>query len=74
MWAVSLADSLQDRVYAELFLRETLFSILTIYRDLCMHKYAIDETPHFFFLTGQRHPIGCLRQLVSTHILQGELE
>ena len=40
-----------------------------------MHKYAIDEmAPHFFLLTVQRHPIGCLSHLVSTHILQGELD
>jgi len=40
-----------------------------------MHKYAIDEmTPHLFFLTVQRRPIACLSHLVSTHILQGELD
>jgi len=40
-----------------------------------MHKYAIEEmTPHFFLLTGQRHPIACLRQLVSSHILPGEFQ
>ena len=48
-------------------------SFFRYYRNLCMHKYAIEEmTPHCFLLTVQRHPIGCLRQLVSTHILQGE--
>ena len=48
-------------------------SFFRYYRDLCMHTYAIDEmTPHFFLLTVHRHPIGCLRQLVSAHILQGE--
>ena len=48
-------------------------SFFRYYRDLCMHKYAIDEmTPHFFLLTVQRHPIACLSHLVSTHILQGE--
>mgnify|MGYP006148598031 CR=1 FL=1 len=41
------------------------------YRDLCMHKYAIDEmTRHLLLLTGQRHPIACLSHLV----IQGELE
>ena len=45
---------------------------LTADRGLTIGKYAIDEmTPHFFLLTGQRHPIGCLSHLVSAHILQG---
>ena len=72
-WCIHLDAVLSPRAYCS---RIVLMgdSFFRYYRDLCMHTYAIDEmTPHFFLLTVHRHPIGCLRQLVSTHILQGEL-
>ena len=70
-WCIHLDAVLSPRAYCS----RIVPSGDRYYDDLCMHKYAIDEMPpHFFLLTVQRHPISCLRQLVSTHILQGELE
>ena len=70
-WCIHLDAVLSPRAYCSRIVPNGV----RYYDDLCMHKYAIDEmTPHFFLVTVQRHPIGCLSHLVSTHILQGELD
>jgi len=59
-WCIHLDVVLNPRAYRSWIVLMGN-SFFRYYRDLCMHKYAIDEmTPHLFFLTVQRHPIACL--------------
>ena len=68
-WCIHLDAVLSPRAYCSRIVPSG-DSFFRYYRDLCMHKYAIDEmTPPFFLLTVQRHPIDRMSEPPGLHRL-----
>jgi len=66
-WCIHLDAVLSPRAYCSRIVPTAVRYYQLFKRDLCMHKYAIDEmTPHFFLLTGQRHPMSASKVRCSS--------